>query len=236
MARLIFSFHFESWKGGERRGESKRKDQPHILTLLFRGEVGSPRTVEGEGALTPCLSNPGQALGCTLVWVCCHPALRLYGRESWEWTSALTPVSAGPPRWHTAASLGRLHFHSQRAAHRVFPQIFKLLDSRASPGHPWPLLFHMITAANFTFLNYEEGIVGTLMPVGVIVITISEPVLFFLSSLALSLRSCILYPFFHAFKVCQILEARQSLVAWARLCHLSSRCGRRFSGGTSLLC
>lgn len=76
MARLIFSFHFGTWKGGERRGESKRKDQPHILTLLFRGEVGSPRTAEGEGALTPWLSNPGQALGCSLAECA---ATQLYG-------------------------------------------------------------------------------------------------------------------------------------------------------------
>lgn len=58
----------------------------------------------------------------------------------------------------------------------------------------------MITAANFTFLNYEEGIAGTWMPVGVIVITTAEPALFLLSSLPPSLRPCILYSFFHAFK------------------------------------
>lgn len=61
--------------------------------------------------------------------------------------------------WQPAG--GHLHFHSQGLEgllSRCSLQIFKFLDSRAFPGALLVLLFHMVTAANFTFLNYEEGI------------------------------------------------------------------------------
>lgn len=115
--------------------------------------------------------------------------------------------------------------------------IFKLLDSKASPGLSWTLLFHMVIVANFTFLNYEEGIIGNLMFMELIVITISRAVLslppslspFFSSSLLLS----ILLPVFQAFEICQFLEVRQCSKPWARHCHSVSRCRSRCLGGMS---
>lgn len=47
MARLIFSFHFGIWKGGERRGESKRERPTSYPHTSFQRGGGQPQDCRG---------------------------------------------------------------------------------------------------------------------------------------------------------------------------------------------
>lgn len=185
MAIVIFHFHIETWKGGGRKTWGRHP----------------------QGCF-PGWESPGGLLGCNLLSVlCCSGSVgRRVENGTLPWL--LCQLGLLGVTWQPAWLI--CIFTASGLLTKRSLQIFKLLDSRESPQHSWSFLFCMATAANFTFLNYEEGLVVTFMPMGVTVITKSGLVLFLLPFIP-----C---PFFQAFKVCQFLEDFVNYINGSPLC------------------
>ena len=233
-AGLIFTCYFGTWKGGKGEGESEsERDRETEGSLAEVGPAPEPqRWGVGGGAhcLAPWLSVPGRAW-CDLLWMFHHLGPMggrvENGAQPWLLCQLGLAGDTCQPAWVICL------FTAKGLLTRCSLQTFKLLDSKVSPGHSGSLFFHKVSAANFTFFNYEEKVVGTLIHMGVRVITISEPVLSSSSSLPSSISfSSLLSSFWNM----SIPRSKTEPSGLARLCHPASRGRRRCPVWTSFPC